>query len=349
MRDIDESGKRLLDLSLAGSQSQNSQPPETPEPDSNGVPIVSNNVDNGNRQSPQQVSGFKLSETQKRILETCGFERQALDAMTFPSHVEAYEWCGKQMHSPRKRKSPPPADQRLTGQRTPPKSIRLTRPQIDVLVQCGHNRRDLENMRFSTPQESYHWVGVNVGESYCGDYYCSPHPVYDVYNEEYNYYDDDDELILEDGLYDEEYNYYDDDSSDDEPSVDEPNDALHRLDQDDIEFLRNGSFSSSFSSLDQDAPGSAPVESTPRNGSTEPIVDLTKDGDAPTAHHATDPLCGICFEPMGSNTDRHMAAGNCGHVYCKDCLVHAVMVRKRCPSCNKRMNIRDIRNIYLDS
>ena len=33
----------------------------------------------------------------------------------------------------------------------------------------------------------------------------------------------------------------------------------------------------------------------------------------PAEPPSTNPTCGICFEAMGKNTDRQMAAGNCGH------------------------------------
>ena len=41
------------------------------------------------------------------------------------------------------------------------------------------------------------------------------------------------------------------------------------------------------------------------------------------------PKCGICMEPMGGSHERAMASGNCGHVYCYDCLVEAVRAQVR--------------------
>lgn len=70
-----------------------------------------------------------------------------------------------------------------------------------------------------------------------------------------------------------------------------------------------------------------------------------KDGDACGAKN---PVCGICFEGMGKNTDKPMAAGNCGHVYCKMCLVRAVKTRKKCPGCSAKMTAKQIRNIFFD-
>jgi hypothetical protein len=63
---------------------------------------------------------------------------------------------------------------------------------------------------------------------------------------------------------------------------------------------------------------------------------------------AVHPTCGICFEPMGKSTERPMAAGNCGHVYCKECLMHAVKSRKKCPTCSAKMTTKQVRNIFFD-
>lgn len=60
------------------------------------------------------------------------------------------------------------------------------------------------------------------------------------------------------------------------------------------------------------------------------------------------PQCGICFEAMGKNTSKPMAAGNCGHVYCKECLSRAVKQRKKCPGCSAKMTGKQIRNIFFD-
>jgi len=60
------------------------------------------------------------------------------------------------------------------------------------------------------------------------------------------------------------------------------------------------------------------------------------------------PQCGICFEAMGKNTNKPMAAGNCGHVYCKQCLSRAVKQRKKCPGCSAKMTGKQIRNIFFD-
>jgi hypothetical protein len=69
---------------------------------------------------------------------------------------------------------------------------------------------------------------------------------------------------------------------------------------------------------------------------------------APPEAPSTNPTCGICFDAMGKNTDRQMAAGNCGHVYCKPCLAEAVRSRKKCPMCSTKMTMKQIRNIFFE-
>ena len=98
----------------------------------------------------------------------------------------------------------------------------------------------------------------------------------------------------------------------------------------------------------------------------------------PAEPPSTNPTCGICFEAMGKNTDRQMAAGNCGHggyrprptkiaapcaltrahsrslalarspVYCRECLTHSVKTRRKCPGCSAKMTCKSIRSIFFD-
>jgi hypothetical protein len=72
--------------------------------------------------------------------------------------------------------------------------------------------------------------------------------------------------------------------------------------------------------------------------------------DCPQESHeqSKNPTCGVCFEEMGKNTSRQMAAGNCGHVYCKSCLLQAVKTRKKCPTCNLKITSKQVRNIFFE-
>lgn len=52
-------------------------------------------------------------------------------------------------------------------------------------------------------------------------------------------------------------------------------------------------------------------------------------------------------QAMGGSHERPMASGNCGHVYCYDCLVEAVRAQKKCPTCRKNMQVRQIHKVFL--
>lgn len=67
-----------------------------------------------------------------------------------------------------------------------------------------------------------------------------------------------------------------------------------------------------------------------RNASGRPILEshrLDQDAAAispPKEPEKKNPVCGICLEPMGTNTERPMMAGNCGYV-CKRCSLFRVV------------------------
>jgi hypothetical protein len=360
MADSTGSDERSLDVPPIGDRRPSQSTPEpTPDANRNQADATDNNNTQRNLTPSQEGGGsYKLTEAQKRVLLSCGFDRQDLDAMRFQTHQEAYDWCGVQMKSPNKRKSPPssdhmaspgpsqpwnrqrtspgPSQQRTSPgpsqQRTPPgpsRQIPLTRDQIDTVAQFGHDRTELEKMRFSSVREAFNWVGDCIFGAFGGD--CGHYDHYAAQQlENQHYYDDPYEYYYG---YDDDFHSYSDDDY-------HRNQNVPELDEEDIEFLRHGSFSSSFSDEEE--------RPTPTNGTTtrrpDAVVDLTHEGEL----HGGDPLCGICFEPMGSNTERHMAAGPCGHVYCRQCLERAVRARKKCPTCSRRMYMKSIRNIYLD-
>lgn len=60
------------------------------------------------------------------------------------------------------------------------------------------------------------------------------------------------------------------------------------------------------------------------------------------------PKCGICMEAMGGSQGRPMGSGSCGHVYCYDCLVEAVKAQKKCPTCRKSMQARQIHKVFVN-
>lgn len=277
------------------------------------------------RNNEGRQEGCELTVAQKRFLVERGFDMQELDAMRFPSYKDSYAWWAEHMRSPNKRKStgeprqPPSNKQKLS-----PNQIPLTLRQKEWLMSCGYDPNYLDSLRFSSVPEGYRWVG-RASES---DYSVDP------FGE-----------------------YYDDHSHEDDlDSIDELVDSLNGLEEEELNSLcSTGSISSSSgSSHDEEM---EPVQPNANVNATRqspgPVVDLTQESPVnnPNLQRRVDdnPSCGICFEPMGANTDRHMAAGSCGHVYCRHCLTKAVQARRKCPACSKRLNIRSIRNIYLDT
>lgn len=71
-----------------------------------------------------------------------------------------------------------------------------------------------------------------------------------------------------------------------------------------------------------------------------------KDSPSPTAilqvPPRTGPQCGICMDSL-----KDPACGSCGHIYCETCLKDSLKVQKKCPSCRKTMQLRQVRRVYL--
>ncbi|CEP02784.1 RING-type domain-containing protein [Plasmodiophora brassicae] len=87
-------------------------------------------------------------------------------------------------------------------------------------------------------------------------------------------------------------------------------------------------------------------------------IDLTvesdEDGTKPKANHVngladgvSDQIlrqlsCPICLDPI-----KELSSSTCGHVFCHTCIREAVRIHHRCPSCQRKLNLRDIHRIYL--
>jgi hypothetical protein len=116
--------------------------------------------------SAEKVCNTPLSKRQKEILLEYGFTESQLNKMRFQSHEEAYAWCGQQWRNKSKKRklrdaeSLPPAS--AASQGTPKKHVRLSLKQKDLLLQCGFNEEELDQMRFSTISEGYNFVGRYV-------------------------------------------------------------------------------------------------------------------------------------------------------------------------------------------
>lgn len=54
--------------------------------------------------------------------------------------------------------------------------------------------------------------------------------------------------------------------------------------------------------------------------------------------------CSICLDAIVEETTT-----NCGHVFCKVCIRTAVKKKKKCPSCRKKLGLRDLQRIFLSN
>lgn len=52
--------------------------------------------------------------------------------------------------------------------------------------------------------------------------------------------------------------------------------------------------------------------------------------------------CSICMDTMKEETST-----TCGHIFCKACIINAIRVQKRCPTCREKLSISNIHRIYL--
>lgn len=52
--------------------------------------------------------------------------------------------------------------------------------------------------------------------------------------------------------------------------------------------------------------------------------------------------CGICLDTM-----KEESSTKCGHVFCKSCIVDAIRLQGKCPTCRTRMSVRSIRRIFF--
>ena len=252
-----------------------------------------------------------------------GFDGNELRMMRFASADAAYAWYQQQLLSPRKMQRV--SAERYDDSHHPVPTVPLTARQKGLLMGYGFEPRELDQMRFFTVREGYNWVGEMINRSMCED--------------EDDYYESEEEPYSPHGGGD----CYDGEAWGNQRPYTSFHDDFHQN-----EGVRH---EEPWPIMNHPP---APLPQQQVNG----VVDLTAGGDH--GHGArtnikgdhggsSGPTCGICFETMGKNTDRPMAAGNCGHVYCRPCLEHAVKQMKKCPTCSKKMYWKTIRNIYLDA
>eukprot|EP00243_Klebsormidium_subtile_P011729 TRINITY_DN6779_c0_g2_i3.p1 TRINITY_DN6779_c0_g2~~TRINITY_DN6779_c0_g2_i3.p1 ORF type:complete len:243 (-),score=21.88 TRINITY_DN6779_c0_g2_i3:148-876(-) len=54
--------------------------------------------------------------------------------------------------------------------------------------------------------------------------------------------------------------------------------------------------------------------------------------------------CSICLENM-----KEEATTICGHIFCKQCIMDSIKATKKCPTCRKKLSVKDVHRIYLQS
>lgn len=52
--------------------------------------------------------------------------------------------------------------------------------------------------------------------------------------------------------------------------------------------------------------------------------------------------CPICLGPLSEETST-----KCGHIFCKMCIEASIKVQHKCPTCRKRLRMKDTIRVYL--
>lgn len=52
--------------------------------------------------------------------------------------------------------------------------------------------------------------------------------------------------------------------------------------------------------------------------------------------------CVICMDTMKDETST-----TCGHIFCQSCIQGAIKAQKKCPTCRKKLTMKNIHRIYI--
>lgn len=52
--------------------------------------------------------------------------------------------------------------------------------------------------------------------------------------------------------------------------------------------------------------------------------------------------CAVCWSPLKEETSTV-----CGHIFCLECIRTAIKAQKKCPTCRRKLNRRNIHRVYL--
>lgn len=76
----------------------------------------------------------------------------------------------------------------------------------------------------------------------------------------------------------------------------------------------------------------------------ETVHDTAESGGSTRTMH-----CPVCLDSFAniSRSGRQLKSTICGHVFCNVCIQHALELSKKCPTCRRKLNSRNIHSLYL--
>jgi hypothetical protein len=55
-------------------------------------------------------------------------------------------------------------------------------------------------------------------------------------------------------------------------------------------------------------------------------------------------MCAICLDSM-----KMESSTVCGHIFCQSCIRGAISAQKKCPTCRRKLAMKDVHRIYIQS
>eukprot|EP00112_Aurelia_sp_Birch-Aquarium-sp1_P021092 Seg559.1 transcript_id=Seg559.1/GoldUCD/mRNA.D3Y31 product="E3 ubiquitin-protein ligase RNF4" protein_id=Seg559.1/GoldUCD/D3Y31 len=92
-----------------------------------------------------------------------------------------------------------------------------------------------------------------------------------------------------------------------------------------------------------DVPEVIPIPSTPE---TSTSVEATPVTESPAPKKIS---CPICMDDVDRITRGHrqLVSTTCGHLFCNRCIVEAVRLQHKCPTCRKKLNNKQFHPVYI--
>ncbi|KAK9813183.1 hypothetical protein WJX72_010217 [[Myrmecia] bisecta] len=88
-------------------------------------------------------------------------------------------------------------------------------------------------------------------------------------------------------------------------------------------------------------------------GPLQPVTRVAAAPDSGTAQALTQSqdddgsYCSVCMEAWTNSGPHRICSLKCGHLFGRDCIVKWLKQKKRCPQCNKRNKLEDVRPLYV--